>query len=204
MKISRITSALAGVLMLLTSCGGKETCNATCDNTQAVIDNIMTRTSIRQFTDQPIGADTLETILKAGMAAPTAVNKQPWAFVTITERAQLDTLNAYHPYARLATATTAIVVCGDMNLALEGPAQEYWIQDCSAASENILLATHAFGLGAVWCGVYPDSARVADVSRVLGLPSTIIPLNIITMGHPDVTPEPKDKWMPEKVHSQKW
>ncbi len=205
MKSTFLTSLLAAILLLAGSCTSNDKCSG--DNTgttKAVIDNIMTRTSIRQFTDQPIAADTLETLLKAGMAAPTAANKQPWAFVTITERAALDTLNAYHPYARLATATAAIVVCGDMELTLEGPARDYWIQDCSAASENILLAAHAFGLGAVWCGVYPDSSRVADVSRVLGLPESIIPLNIISMGHPDTDPEPKDKWMPEKVHYQKW
>ncbi len=201
----KFTAMAAAALMIAASCQKQETPAATgANSTEAVIENIMTRTSIRQFTSEPIGADTLETILKAGMAAPTAVNKQPWAFVAVTERAVLDSLDAAHPMARLSTATAAIVVCGDLNLAIEGPGQEYWIQDCSAASENILLAAHAYGLGAVWCGVYPTEERVANVKAALGLPENIIPLNIITMGHPAQNPEPKDKWVPSKVHYQRW
>lgn len=171
---------------------------------QAVIDNIMTRTSVRQFTGQPIAKDTLEAIVKAGMAAPSAVNKQPWAFVVVTDRAILDSLMAVHPYSNLKTATAAIVVCGDMDKTLDGASREYWVQDCSAATENILLAAHAYGLGAVWCGVYPNPERIPGVSKVLGLPTTVIPLNIITMGHPAVNPHPKDKWNPENVHYQQW
>lgn len=169
-----------------------------------VIENIMTRTSIRQFTDQPIGRDTLEVLVKAGMAAPSARNAQPWAFVVVTEKEMLDSLNANHPYANLKTATAAIIVCGDLGNALEGVGQEYWVQDCSAATENILLAAHSFGLGAVWCGVYPVEERIEPVKRILALPENVVPLNIITMGHPAENPEPKDKWDPAKVHYQKW
>ena len=93
----------------------------------------------------------------------------------------------------------AIVVCGDMNKALEGPAQAFWVQDCSAATENILLAAHALGLGAVWTGCYPMEERMANVSRVLNLPETVIPLCVIVMGYPSEQPEPKDKWKPENV-----
>lgn len=177
------------------------------DSTQTadiVINNIMTRTSIRQFTDKPVAKETLDQLVKAGMAAPTAVNKQPWAFVVVTEKEVLDSLNANHPYANLKTATAAIIVCGNLNEALEGEAQEYWVQDCSAATENILLAAHAMGLGAVWCGVYPNSERIPAVKKVLGLPSYIMPLNIITLGYPDQNPAPKDKWNPGKVHYQRW
>lgn len=187
------------------SCDNSKTCAA--DNTEAVINNIMTRTSIRKFVaDKAIPADTLEQLVKCGMAAPSAVNAQPWAFVVVTEREVLDSLNANHPWARLETATAAIVVCGDMKKALEGPAREYWVQDCSAATENILLAAHAYGLGAVWCGVYhgAESERVAPISKVLNLPDDIIPLDIITLGFPDENPTPKDKWKPEQVHYQTW
>ena len=172
--------------------------------TEAVIENIMTRTSIRQFTDRQIAKDTLEQIVKAGMAAPSAMNKQPWAFVVVTEKAVLDSLNANHPYANLKTATAAIVVCGDLTRTIEGEGQEYWVQDCSAATENILLAAHAYGLGAVWCGVYPVKERVEAVKKVLNIPETAIPLDIITMGYPDQNPEPKDKWNPDNVHYQTW
>lgn len=207
MKTSILSAAAAIALFVLPACGScEQSKECATDSTDAVIQNIMTRTSIRKFTNQPIPADTLEQLVKCGMAAPTAVNAQPWAFVVVTEREVLDSLNANHPWARLETATAAIVVCGDMNKALEGPAREYWVQDCSAATENILLAAHAYGLGAVWCGVYhgPESERVAPIAKVLNLPDDIIPLDIITLGFPDENPTPKDKWKPEQVHYQTW
>lgn len=199
----------AMILMGFAACENKEKTmeenkTAASDATAAVIENIMTRTSIRQFTDQPIAKDTLDQIVKAGMAAPSAVNAQPWAFIVVTEKEVLDSLNNVHPYSNLKTATAAIIVCGDMSKAMEGEGREYWVQDCSAATENILLAAHAYGLGAVWCGVYPVEERVNDVKAVLGIPEGIIPLNIITMGYPAENPEPKDKYKPENIHFQKW
>lgn len=172
--------------------------------TEAVIENIMSRASVRTFTDRKIAKDTLESIVKAGMAAPTAMDKRPWAFVVITDRPLLDSLNAVHPYANLKTATAAIVVCGNMDKTIEGEGREYWVQDCSAATENILLAAHAYGIGAVWCGVYPTKERVDAVKAVLGMPENIVPLNVVTMGFPAEEVEPKDKWDPQNVHFQKW
>lgn len=172
------------------------------DAAQTVIGNIMTRTSVRQYTDRPISADTLETLLKAGMAAPTAVNKQPWAFVVTTGRDALDSLATLQP--RLKTAAAAITVCGDMTRAIEGEGRDFWVQDCSAATENILLAAHALGLGAVWTGVYPIAERVDNVSRALALPDSVVPMCIIAVGYPVADQEPKDKWDPSKVHYQRW
>lgn len=172
------------------------------DAARAVIGNIMTRTSVRQYTDRPISADTLETLLKAGMAAPTAVNKQPWAFVVTTGRDALDSLATLQP--RLKTAAAAITVCGDMTRAIEGEGRDFWVQDCSAATENILLAAHALGLGAVWTGVYPIAERVGNVSRALALPDSVVPMCIIAVGYPIADQEPKDKWDPSKVHYQRW
>lgn len=172
------------------------------DAAQAVIGNIMTRTSVRQYTDRQISADTLETLLKAGMAAPTAVNKQPWAFVVTTGRDALDSLATLQP--RLKTAAAAITVCGDMTRAIEGEGRDFWVQDCSAATENILLAAHALGLGAVWTGVYPIAERVDNVSRALALPDSVVPMCIIAVGYPLADQEPKDKWDPSKVHYQRW
>ena len=174
------------------------------DATAAVIENIMTRTSIRQFTDRPISKDTLDLLVKAGMAAPSAVNAQPWAYIVVTEKEVLDSLNAIKPWFNLKTATAAIVVCGDLNKAMEGPGREYWVQDCSAATENILLAAHAYGLGAVWCGVYPNEEIVDGVKSVLQIPENIIPLNVVTLGYPAENPEPKDKFKTENIHYQKW
>ena len=208
MKFGKILSVAMIGSFLLSSCGEAKTSEenaAGCPKAgEAVIENIMTRTSIRQFTDQPVAKDTLDIIVKAGMAAPSAMNKQPWAFVVVTEKEMLDSLNANHPYANLKTAQAAIIVCGNMDKTIEGAGREYWVQDCSAASENILLAAHGLGLGAVWCGVYPSEERVAAISRVLELPETIIPLNIITMGYPAENPTPKDKFNADNVHYQKW
>lgn len=195
---------VAAVAAASVSCSKCETTPAVDNTAQIVLDNIMTRTSVRQFSDRQIAQDTLESIVRAGMAAPTAVNRQPWAFVVVTDRVILDSLEAIHPYSNLKTATAAIIVCGNMEKAGEGFGREYWVQDCSAATENILLAAHAYGLGAVWCGVYPNPNVQPEVERVLDLPDTVIPLNIITMGYPAYESEPKDKWNPENVHYQKW
>lgn len=174
------------------------------DVAATVMDNILTRTSIRQFTDQPIAKDTLDTLVKAGMAAPSAMNKQPWAFVVVTDKDVLNSLDSVKSYFNLKTATAAIVVCGDMAKAAEDVARDYWVQDCSAVTENILLAAHAYGLGAVWCGVYPIEETVKGVSAVLDLPETVIPLDVITLGYPAESPEPKDKFKTENIHYQKW
>lgn len=163
-----------------------------------ILSSIMTRTSIRKYTDQPISKADIETLLRAGMAAPTAVNKQPWHFVAVTDKAKLKELSRGRG-DMLEQCALAIVVCGNMDKALSGKGQAYWIQDCSAATENILLAAHALGLGAVWTGVYPMDDRVTAVSKAVKLPETIVPLCVIVIGHPAESPTPKDKWKPENV-----
>ena len=163
-----------------------------------VLSSIMTRTSIRKYTDQPVSKADIETLLRAGMAAPTAVNKQPWHFVAVTDKAKLKEL-AGNRGRMLEQCALAIVVCGNMDKALSGKGQAYWIQDCSAATENILLTAHALGLGAVWTGVYPMDDRVDNVSKAVKLPETIVPLCVIAIGHPAESPTPKDKWKPENV-----
>ncbi|MCR5469798.1 MAG: nitroreductase family protein [Prevotella sp.] len=165
---------------------------------QAAINNIMSRTSIRQYTNEPVSKSDIETMLRAGMAAPTAVNKQPWHFIVITDKAKLKELSGGRG-GMLEKCAVAIVVCGDMEKAMPGKAQEYWIQDCSAATENILLAANALGLGAVWTGAYPMADRVSSISKALKLPETIVPLCTIVIGHPAEQPKPKDKWKPENV-----
>lgn len=186
------------VMMLLCSAMGVEAqehnCGKCSKEVNPVIDAIMSRTSIRQYKERAVGSDTIEILLRAGMAAPTAVNKQPWYFVVVQNPETLEALGG-----RSKEAPLAIVVCGDMTKALEGDAREYWVQDCSAATENILLAAHALGLGAVWQGVYPISRRVENVSKLLNLSENLIPLNVIAIGYPAESPEPKNKWKPENV-----
>ena len=167
---------------------------------QAAINNIMTRTSIRQYTNEPVSQENVETLLRAGMAAPTAVNKQPWHFVVINSKEKLAELAGDNPRGgMLKKAALAIVVCGNMDKALPGQGRGFWVQDCSAATENILLAANAIGLGAVWTGLYPDENRAGTVAKVLKLPETFIPLCTIVIGHPAEQPTPKDKWKPENV-----
>lgn len=167
----------------------------------AALECIMTRASVRQYTDKEISDSVTEKILRAGMAAPTARNSQPWEFVVITEQPLRDSLNAALPYAKmLESAKLAIVVCGNMDKALEGDARDNWILDCSAASENMLLAAHALGVGGVWCGVYPSKERAEGITRALNLPANLIPLNVLSFGYPEKKPAVKDKWDTTKIH----
>jgi len=164
------------------------------------LENIATRTSVRDYLNKPVDAIQIEQLLRAGMAAPSAVNKQPWHFVVVTDKAQLKELAKASPNAGMAArAPLAIVVCGDMKKALDGPAREFWVQDCSAATENILLAANAMGLGAVWTGTYPNRERCKDVAAILKLPEHLIPLCTIVIGYPAEDQKPKDKWNPENI-----
>ena len=175
-------------------------CAQTQNVEDAVLNAIMTRCSVRQYQDKPVEQAKVEKMLRAGMAAPTAVNRQPWHFVVVNTREALDRLAGANPRGgMLRSAPLAIVVCGDMNKALEGKGQEYWIQDTSAATENILLAAHAMGLGAVWTGAWPMEDRVKSISEALQLPEHIVPLCTIVIGYPKGDAQPKDKWKPENV-----
>lgn len=168
-------------------------------------DDIMTRTSVRAYTSQPVEKATVDSLLHAAMAAPTAANKQPWRFVVIDDKAILDSISTNFETMKMASnAALAVVVCGDTEVTLPGEAQDYWIQDTSAASENLLLAAHAAGLGAVWCGIYPMQERVKRFSKMLSLPENIIPMACICIGYPEGTPTPKDKWQPDYIHYNSW
>ncbi len=184
------------------SCKGNDDAAAT---EQAVIENIMTRTSIRAYTDQPVEKEKVERLLKAAMAAPSAGNKQPWRFVVIEEKALLGAVSMeIHTASMVEKAPLAIVVCGDMNETFPDEGLDYWVEDASAATENLLLAAHAMGLGAVWCGIYPLSDRVDFLKRLLKLPADIVPLGIVPVGYPAEAPTPKDKWKPENIHYNTW
>lgn len=175
------------------------------DKSAVVLDNIAQRKSVRSFTDETVSKDQLEKIVRAGMAAPSAINKQPWAFIVLTDKTMMNALAEKLPNAKmLSQAAAAIVVCGDMDKAIEGDARDFWIQDTSAATENILLAAEAMGLGAVWTGAYPNMEKVGIIRDMLKLPETIIPLNVIPIGHPSGDNQPKDKWIPSNIHWDKW
>lgn len=167
---------------------------------QVVLDNIATRTSVRDYEARPVEKEKIEKMLRAAMAAPTAMNKQPWHFVVVDQRNVLDALAGANPYAKmLKKAPLAIVVCGNTDKMIEGGGRDFWIQDASAATENLLLAAHAMGLGAVWTGAYPSEERCISISKVLSLSDNLIPLNMIVVGYPAEQPQPKQKFKEENV-----
>lgn len=167
---------------------------------QAVYQNILTRTSIRQYEDRPVEKEKIEKLLRAGMAAPSGCDRRPWHLVVVTTPAKLVALSGTSPYVKFVkNAPLAIVVCGDMDKVLDEVDRDLWIQDCSAMTENILLAAHAMGLGAVWTADYPHQDRCAAVRQSLGLPKNLVPLNIVVIGYPKSEARPKDKWNPDNV-----
>ncbi|MFU2359597.1 MAG: nitroreductase family protein [Bacteroidales bacterium] len=167
---------------------------------QAVLDNIATRTSVRDYEARPVEKEKIEKMLRAAMAAPTAMNKQPWHFVVVDQRNVLDALAGANPYAKmLKKAPLAIVVCGNTDKMIEGGGRDFWIQDASAATENLLLAAHAMGLGAVWTGAYPSEERCISISKVLSLSDNLIPLNMIVVGYPAEQLQPKQKFKEENI-----
>lgn len=165
---------------------------------------IHNRKSVRNFTGQPVDTETLTRIVKAGMAAPTAVNRQPWSFVIVRDKIGMENLASGLPYAKmLDKAGAAIVVCALPEKAFQKKI-EFAILDASCASENILLAIEALGLGGVWTAVYPEPDRMALVRNVLGIPEDVIPLNVIPVGYPVGTEKPQDKFKAENIHWEKW
>lgn len=165
-----------------------------------VLENIMTRTSIRSYQDKAVEDEKIEKMLRAAMAAPSAGNKQPWRFVVINDKNTLKTISEnFHTMKMAQKAPLAIVVCGDMKNTFPNEGVDYWVQDASAATENLLLAAHSMGLGAVWCGVTPLSERVSLLKEMLQMPEDIVPLNVVLVGYPAEAPTPKDKWKPEYI-----
>lgn len=166
---------------------------------------IKERKSVRHYEQKEVAEKDINTILTAAMAAPTAGNKQPWEFIVIKNREKLDNLAEYLPHGKfLKNAPLAIIVAGNMDRAFTGEEKDLWVQDTSAATENLLLAAEAIGLGAVWTAVYPMQDRVKNVSEFLNLPQNVIPLNVIIIGYPAGAETPKDKTKFEYVHYEKY
>ena len=197
-NIIKLIAVSALTLLTMNSC-----CNSG-SNADAVLENIHSRKSVRQYTSEAVSEADIQTILKAAMAAPTAVNYQPWRFVVVSERQQLDEIAEILPYAKMLRQTpVAIVVCGETTW-MGGNENPYWQQDCAAATQNLLLAVEALGLGAVWTGVYPNQDLYPKLHDYLNLPSNVQPFCCIPVGHPAGNEQPKDKWKPENIHYGKW
>lgn len=198
---------MATALLALGACttqNNDEKSQVKTDNGQAAIENIMTRTSIRQFKAQPVEQDKVDILLKAAMAAPSALNLQPWHFIVINDKETIALLSGKRP----TNAPLMIAVCGDTDKTMlpDGSTKlpDFWVEDVSAATENLLLAAHALGLGAVWTGVYPAMDRTAEVANVLNCPQNIVPLAVVRVGYPDESPEPKNKYKEENISYNKF
>lgn len=203
--MKKVLFAILISLMAFTSCKNNELSNEAA--LQAVLDNIAERKSVRSYTSEPVPDEMIEQLLRAAMAAPTAMNRQPWEFVVLKDREALDNLAGKLRHAKmLSQAPLAIVVCAETMITLADGTQvenNFWEHDASAATQNILLAAEAMGLGAVWTAA-SDGERSAIVKETLGIPGTIKPLCVIPIGFPAGDEQPKDKWKPEKIHYNKW
>ena len=165
---------------------------------------ILSRRSIRKFQDKSIEDEVIEKLIRAGVAAPSAHNEQPWHFVVIKDRAILDEIPKFHPYAKmLVEAPAAIAVCVDHNLEKD-PTAGYWIQDCSATAQNILLAAHALGMGACWLGIHPREKRKSALGKLLRLPESVEALSVIALGYPAEDKKPSERFAPGRVHQNQW
>ena len=200
MKTNFICLAIAGVLAV--SCNSAEKTTNVADTKTVVLQNIHNRKSVRTFvTRKMVGREDLLTLVKAGMAAPTASNKQPWEFVAVSDSAVIDALAEKLPNNKmLRSAGGAILVCGNADRFYDGALKEFWIQDCSAATQNILLAVEAMELGAVWTAVHPNVERIGLLKEFFNLPENISPLALIVLGYPEGEQTPKDKWKEEYLH----
>ncbi len=163
---------------------------------------IFERRSIRKYTDKDVSGESVKEILKAAMAAPSAGNQQPWDFIVVKDRAILNEIPKIHPYAQmLKEAPVAIIVCGSLEREKH---VGYWVQDCAAAVENILIEAQYLGLGAVWLGVYPREDRVSGLKKLLNIPENVMPLAIISIGYPAESKEASQRYDEQKIHSNKW
>jgi nitroreductase len=163
---------------------------------------IFTRRSIRKYTGKPIPEDQLHTILRAGFSGPTASNTRPWHFIIVRGAAVLEAVTEAHPYSKmLPSAGCGILVCGDTAC---NPNEYYLTEDCSAAIENMLLAAHALGLGAVWLGIHPREERVEAMRKLMNIPEGILPVGLMAVGVPAETKDAPDRYEEKKVHFEKW
>ncbi len=160
---------------------------------------IFARRSIRRYTGEPVSEADIQSLLEAGMAAPSGSNRKPWHFVVVTERATLRALAGAHPYGKMtAHAALAIAVCGDPAIS------DWWVQDCSAATENILIAAAGLGLGAVWIGCHGRPEREQAIRDVLHIPAHIGVLSLLAIGHPAEEKEARTQFDPARVHHDRW
>lgn len=166
------------------------------------LEAIHTRRSIRKYTDRPVSQELVIELLRAAMSAPSAVNAQPWVFIVIDDRKLLEAIPTFSPYADMCKEVhLAILVCGDLTLE---KAPGYWVQDCLAATQNLLLVAHALGLGAVWTGIYPRKDRVEGFRKAFKLPENIIPLALVPVGYSAQNPGHQERFDKAKIYHNRY
>jgi len=166
------------------------------------LEAILTRRSVRKYTEGEIDDTYIQQLIEAAVSAPSAGNQQPWHFIIIDNRKILDKIPEFHPHAKmLKEAQKAILVCGDINLEKY---KGYWMLDCSAATQNILLAARVLGLGACWLGVYPREERIIKLRKLLEIPENVIPFSIISLGYPAEKQEKIRREYKSRIHYNKW
>ncbi len=194
-----LTFATCAILAVgINSCCDKNSCEKNQSGTSC-LEVIKNRTSIRQYTDQPVEKEKIDQLLRAGLAAPSAMNKQPWKIVALTNKEKIKELADSTGKPPIAKSTLTIIVCGDMTKTSGNADDLWWTEDCGAVTENVLLAATAQGLGAVWCGTWPDPNRYNKARQVLGLPENLVPYSMIAIGYPDENPTPKDKFTEDNI-----
>lgn len=180
-------------------------CNSNTDTKDSqeanpTLETIFNRKSVRKYTERPVDKEMLETLVRAGMAAPSSRDRRPWEFIIVTDRNLLDTMGDGLPLARMLKETKqAIIVCGDTI-----KSNNAWQLDCSAAAQNVLLAAESMGLGAVWTAAYPYPERMKVVRDALQLPEHIVPLTVIPVGYPVGMEKTKDKFNKKQMHYNGW
>ncbi len=166
------------------------------------MDAIFRRRSVRVYTSETVPDGLVGKMLEAGMSAPSAGNQRLWHFIVVRQKQVLEALAGTSRHSSMAKdASLAVIVCGDLDLELKNG---FWVQDCSAATENILIEAEELGLGAVWVGIYPREERVAHVRKTLNLPRNVIPLSMIPVGYPAERFETISRYDESRVHYDKW
>ncbi len=163
---------------------------------------IYLRRSVRKYQQREVEDELVTELLRAAMHAPSAGNAQPWHFIVIKSAERRQAVAQIHPYAQMVLQSpVAILVCADLNLEIY---KGFWVQDCSAATMNILLRAVELGLGTVWCGIYPNEERVKAFRELFDLPQHVVPFSLVPVGYPAETPRPVDRFKPDRIHFEVW
>ena len=214
--MKKVTLMMAVAAMLFTACCcNNNECAAPADPADVVMQNILSRKSVRSYTGDTIPAEVMENLLRAAMAAPSGMDIRPWSFVVLTDKSQYETIfEGNFNMQKFMESGAVVVVCADTTVTRptrdnpDGPAvttvNPIWRDDMGAVTENLLLAVEAYGLGACWTACYPFPNNMEPVRKALNLPSTVVPYSIVPIGYPSTENSPKDKWDPTRIHNGRW